>query len=69
MANKKSNGKGISQLLTLALIVFVILKLAGVGVVASWSWLWVLSPLWIQLVIAAVIYIGWEIIKALIQND
>ena len=69
MANKTSNGKGISQLLTMVLVVFVILKLAGVGVVASWSWLWILSPLWIQLVIAAVIYIGWEIIKALIHND
>ena len=69
MENQKSNGKGISQLLMIILIVFVILKLAGVGVVASWSWLWVLSPLWIQLVIAAVIYIGWEIVKVLIDND
>ena len=69
MANKTSNGKGISQILTFALVVFVLLKLAEVGMVANWSWLWVLSPLWIQLVIAAVIYIGWEIIKALIHND
>jgi hypothetical protein len=32
---------------TLVFIVFLILKLAGIGVVATWSWLWVTSPLWI----------------------
>ena len=34
----------------LALIVFGVffyLKMAGVGVVATWGWLWVTSPLWI----------------------
>ena len=29
-------------------IVFLILKLAEVGVVATWSWWWVTSPLWIS---------------------
>lgn len=38
-------------------LVFLILKLAEVGVVAEWSWLWVFSPLWIPLVIAAAIFI------------
>jgi hypothetical protein len=32
---------------TLVFIVFLILKLAGIGVVATWSWLWVTCPLWI----------------------
>ena len=38
--------------LTLAdvlLVVFIILKLCGV---VNWSWWWVLSPLWINLIIA-----------------
>ena len=33
-------------------IIFITLKLAGVGTVAAWSWLWVLSPLWIPFAIA-----------------
>jgi hypothetical protein len=28
-------------------LVFLILKLAEIGVVASWSWWWVTAPLWI----------------------
>lgn len=27
-------------------LIFIGLKLAQVGVVASWSWVWVLAPLW-----------------------
>ncbi len=37
-------------------ILFIGLKLGGVGSVATWSWLWVLSPIWIPLVIIAVIF-------------
>lgn len=33
-------------------LIFVTLKLTGIGVVATWSWLWVLSPFWIPLTIA-----------------
>lgn len=32
---------------TLLTILFIGLKLAGIGVVATWSWWWVLSPIWI----------------------
>ena len=43
-------------------IIFVTLKLAEIGVVATWSWWWVLSPFWIPLAIAlgvfAVVGIG-----------
>lgn len=28
-------------------LIFITLKLAGIGVVASWSWWWVLLPFWI----------------------
>lgn len=40
----RSGGIGFCGLLA---IVFIALKLAGIGVVATWSWWWVLSPLWI----------------------
>ena len=41
--------------LTLAdvlLVVFIILKLCGV---INWSWWWVLSPVWISLIIVIII--------------
>ena len=34
--------------MSILFVVFLVLKLAGV---VSWSWLWVLSPLWISLLI------------------
>lgn len=45
----KRGGIGFCGLLA---IVFITLKLAGIGAVASWSWWWVLSPLWIPAAIA-----------------
>ncbi|WP_253191678.1 transmembrane Fragile-X-F family protein [Burkholderia cenocepacia] len=27
-------------------LIFLALKLAGIGVVAAWSWWWVTAPLW-----------------------
>ena len=54
MSNSSSNGGGIgfTGLLT---IVFIILKLTDV---IDWSWWWVLSPIWISLILAAVIVGG-----------
>lgn len=37
-------------------LIFVTLKLAGIGVVATWSWFWVLSPFWIPFAIIASIF-------------
>lgn len=34
---------------TILFIIFLVLKLAKVGSVASWSWVWVFSPLWISM--------------------
>ncbi|MBS6601169.1 MAG: hypothetical protein ACLR02_02390 [Clostridium sp.] len=45
MSNNNSNGVGFIGLLQL---VFIILKLTKV---ISWSWVWVLSPIWIELLI------------------
>jgi hypothetical protein len=43
--------------LTLLGLLFVGLKLAEIGTVATWSWWWVLAPFWIQFVIIAVILV------------
>lgn len=47
-----NGGVGFTGLLT---IVFIVLKLTGT---ISWSWWWVLSPLWISLVVAMIIIIA-----------
>ena len=46
-----------SSSLTLAdlfLVAFVVLKLCGL---INWSWLWVLSPIWISVIMAIVVYV------------
>lgn len=42
----------------LIFVVFLALKLAGIGQVATWSWWWVTSPLWIGVAIYLVIVLG-----------
>ena len=46
-----SSGIGFAGLLTLA---FIVLKLCKV---ISWKWIWVLSPVWISIVLALVIFV------------
>ena len=48
----RSGGIGFFGLLAL---VFITLKLAQIGPVATWSWWWVLSPLWIPSAIVLII--------------
>lgn len=57
-SNSKSSGLGLCSILT---IVFVILKLTKV---ITWSWWWVLSPLWIDLILTIIVLV----IIALIDN-
>lgn len=45
----QSGGIGFFGLLA---IVFITLKLCGVTEVAEWSWFWVLSPVWIPIILA-----------------
>lgn len=53
---KFSKGSGGSiGLLNLLGLIFVTLKLAGVGVVANWSWCAVLSPFWVPFAIVVVL--------------
>ena len=56
--NSSSSGIGICGVLT---IVFVVLKLVGV---INWSWLWVLCPLWIDILLTAIVLV----IIAIIDN-
>lgn len=50
MSNKSSSsGLGV---LDVVAVVFIILKLIGV---INWSWVWVLSPIWIQLIILLIV--------------
>lgn len=51
MKNKQTTYQGGTNLGALVFIVFLILKLAGIGQVATWSWWWVTSPLWIPIVL------------------
>ena len=56
---KFSKGSGGSLgLLNLLGLIFVTLKLTGVGAVANWSWWAVLSPFWIPVAIAVVLILS-----------
>jgi len=39
-------------------IIFITLKLAGIGAVANWSWLWVLSPFWLPIVVGVLVVVA-----------
>lgn len=51
--NRASGGIGFIGLLT---IVFIVLKLTGV---IAWSWVWVLAPLWIDLLLIVVAIVAY----------
>lgn len=53
MANEKSSG-GIG-ITALVFLVFLVLKLAEIGVVATWSWWWIFSPLWIHALLVVIV--------------
>lgn len=59
--DKQSTNKGIG-FVGLLTIVFITLKLLGV---ISWSWLWVLSPIWINIGLGAIVILGVIIYKAI----
>ena len=52
--NNKSTSLGFG---TILFLIFLTLKLAGLGVVATWSWWWVFSPILIPLAGLLVIFI------------
>jgi len=70
MSSKKVTISGGSVLCSAVFIVFLVLKLAEVGVVAKWSWWWVFAPLWVPVAIglaivifAVVVYLISKIVK------
>lgn len=56
MENQKvtSNGIGLG---TVIFLIFLVLKLAGIGQVANWSWWWITSPLWIPILLGLAIVV------------
>lgn len=50
--NYRKTTVGLADLL---LVTFIVLKLCGV---IAWSWWWVLSPLWIPLLIVLITYVA-----------
>lgn len=52
MNNNNVSGVSFLGLLTL---IFIVLKLTKV---INWSWIWVLSPIWISVILIILIYVG-----------
>lgn len=57
MKEKTSSGLGLG---TTLFLIFLVLKLTGVGPVAEWSWWWVTCPLWatFALLVCVWLFIG-----------
>ena len=55
MNNKNNASRGGLGLASVLTIVFVVLKLVGV---INWSWIWVLAPLWIDLILVVLVVVG-----------
>jgi hypothetical protein len=66
MDNKKVSGNGIG-LGTVLFLIFLTLKLAEVGQVATWSWWWITSPLWIPIVLVLGIAVIALILAGIVQ--
>ena len=60
-SSSSSGGIGFAGLLT---IVFITLKLLGV---IDWSWWWVISPIWITVVIVISIIVGFFVFVAVVD--
>lgn len=54
MSRNSGSGRTGLGLADVLLIVFIVLKLCGL---ISWSWLWVLSPLWISVILVIIVLI------------
>jgi fatty acid desaturase len=63
--NKGSTSLGFG---TILFLIFLTLKLAGIGVVANWSWWWVFSPILIPIAALLVIFIVIGIVTYINKN-
>ena len=62
MAENRESGITFSGLLT---VVFIGLKLAKV---IDWSWVWVLSPIWVPIILVAIIMFMLVVIETLLED-
>jgi len=73
MSRQKPNGSSAGiGLCGGVFLVFLILKLAEIGVVANWSWWWVTAPLWIPFgigIVLLLIYLIIGVIAVLLNKD
>jgi len=60
--NNSNRGIGFTGILT---IVFIVLKLTNQ---INWSWLWVLSPIWITVIMAFLIVLIVTIIEIIVKR-
>ena len=65
MSSNRSSSSDSLGLCSVLTIVFVVLKLVGV---INWSWLWVLCPLWINLILTIIILIIIAVIDSNFRN-
>lgn len=61
MSKKKS-----LPIFTILFLIFLILKLAEIGQVATWSWWWVTAPLWMPLIAGLFIAAGVVIVAVIV---
>ena len=54
MKDSKNNGSGGISFASLLTVAFIVLKLLDV---ITWSWLWVLSPIWITIILVIVLIV------------
>jgi len=55
MSNQKTNISGGAGFTSLLAVLFIGLKLTGY---ITWSWIWVLSPIWISILIVTFIFLA-----------
>jgi len=67
MLESKKTKQG-SHVLTILFLIFLTLKLANVGRVATWSWWWVTAPLWLPVTIVIAISALILIVQLLIDS-
>lgn len=65
MSKDNSTSKGIG-FVGLLQIVFIVLKLCGV---IDWKWVWVLAPAWIDIGLAIIILLVFEIAACVVKGD
>ena len=65
---QKTTSTGIS-ISTALFLIFLVLKLAEIGQVATWSWWWVTAPLWIPVVVVVGVLLIAALIVTIVNNS